>query len=330
MKKIFHAVICVVLISALISANAYADWYDDVKSGCTWVEIKGDGFVADTFCGVEARYNQSDYYYQCNELIMRFYAEAFGLDVLAYSNTGLIMLSEGYAFVKVDKPKKGDVIFVTAAMRNSSSDHWAIVKDYGNGYITMFEQNVVWDGKAAVNRQIKYPSDSYYLFTPVSTGSAPAPKLSGAEEETTEKTTAEVKTTAAKPVSTTAAPKPTTTAKKIETTAAKTTAAKTTAAKTTAVRTTAARTTALMSTTVESKTLPVSTTATPTTAEALITDTYYSFSQYLEYVTETTNGEPEAQKTDSGGKSKAIIASACGVLLLLIIAIAVNLIKKKK
>ncbi|MGN0573422.1 MAG: CHAP domain-containing protein [Acutalibacteraceae bacterium] len=320
MKKIFRALICAVLISALISANAYADWYDDVKSGCTWVEIKGDGFVADTFCGVEARYNESDYYYQCNELIMRFYAEAFGLDVLAYSNTGLIMLSEGYAFAEADKPKKGDIIFVSAAMRNSSSDHWAIVKDYGNGYITMFEQNVVWDGKAAVNRQIEYPSDSYYLFTPVSTGSAPAPTLSGAEEETTEKTTVEVKTTEVKPVSTTSAPKPSTTAKKSETTAAETTA----------VRTTAAKTTALMSTTAESKTVPVSATETATTAEASTAYTYYSFSQYSKYITETAGGEPETEKSDSGGKSTAIIASACGALLLLIIAITVNLIKKKK
>ena len=158
-KKISCVIICVVVLILSVIPLSFADWYDDVKSGCTWVEIKGDNFVADTFCSVDALYSENSYYYQCNELIMRFYKEAYGLDVLAYSNTGLVAMTEGYKFVEAKTPKKGDVIFVSATMRNSSSDHWAIVKDYSGGYITMFEQNVIWDGKAAVNRQIKYPSD---------------------------------------------------------------------------------------------------------------------------------------------------------------------------
>jgi hypothetical protein len=196
-RRFAVTIMCAVLIAASIVTCASADWYDDVKSGCTWLEIKGDNFVADTFCGVDALYNESDSYYQCNELIMRFYDEAYGLDVLAYMNTGLVMLTDGYTFVEAETPKKGDIIYVTAAMRNSGSDHWAIVKDYSDGYITMFEQNVIWDGKAAKNRQIKYPSDSYYLLTPVTLGEAPAPALRGYEQEETStvKTTTKPETT---------------------------------------------------------------------------------------------------------------------------------------
>lgn len=172
--KYISVVAAALLLAAAISVSSFANWYDDVSGG-TYKEIKGKDFVADTFCGVDALYNENDSYYQCNELIMRFYREAFGLEVLAYANTGLVMLTESYAFEPTSEPKKGDVVYCTAAMRGSSSDHWAIVKDYSDGKLTLFEQNVVWEGKAGVGRRLKYPSDSYYLYTPVVSAAMPIP-----------------------------------------------------------------------------------------------------------------------------------------------------------
>lgn len=193
--KYISAVAAALLLAAAISVSSFANWYDDVGGG-TYKEIKGKGFVADTFCGVDALYNENDSYYQCNELIMRFYREAFGLEVLAYANTGLVMLTEGYAFEPTSEPKKGDVVYCTAAMRGSSSDHWAIVKDYSDGKLTLFEQNVVWEGKAGVGRRLKYPSDSYYLYTPVGLGGNADPVPRGVSQTVTEKPTTAAPTTA--------------------------------------------------------------------------------------------------------------------------------------
>ena len=202
--KYISAVAAALLLAAAISVSSFANWYDDVGGG-TYKEIKGKGFVADTFCGVDALYNENDGYYQCNELIMRFYREAFGLEVLAYANTGLVMLTEGYAFEPTSEPKKGDVVYCTAAMRGSSSDHWAIVKDYCDGKLTLFEQNVVWEGKAGVGRRLKYPSDSYYLYTPVGLGGNADPVPRGVSQTVTEKPT-----TTAAPTTKATTSKPTT------------------------------------------------------------------------------------------------------------------------
>lgn len=103
--KYISVVAAALLLAAAISVSSFANWYDDVSGG-TYKEIKGKGFVADTFCGVDALYNENDSYYQCNELIMRFYREAFGLEVLAYANTGLVMLTEGYALSRPPSLRK--------------------------------------------------------------------------------------------------------------------------------------------------------------------------------------------------------------------------------
>lgn len=302
-KKISRIVLCIVVLLLSVIPLSFADWYDDVKSGCTWVEIKGDSFVADTFCSVDALYSENSYYYQCNELIMRFYKEAYGLDVLAYSNTGLIAMTEGYKFVEAKTPKKGDVIFVSAAMRNSSSDHWAIVKDYSGGYITMFEQNVVWDGKAAVNRQIKYPSDSYCLFTLTDENGNSVPLPNGVEKETTVTATTARPTTTKSRVTTTAKVKETTT-KKATTTAP-------------TVKTTAT-------------TLPETTqTALPTTTETTTAEsTTYMFSTVFVL---TTQSQTQMQLPEESGKSKTVfLAITCIILAAAVAAVAIKIIKIQK
>lgn len=230
--KYISAVAAALLLAAAISVSSFANWYDDVGGG-TYKQIKGKGFVADTFCGVDALYNENDGYYQCNELIMRFYREAFGLEVLAYANTGLVMLTEGYAFEPTSEPKKGDVVYCTAAMRGSSSDHWAIVKDYSDGKLTLFEQNVVWEGKAGVGRRLKYPSDSYYLYTPVGLGGNADPVPRGVSQTVTEKPT-----TIAAPTTKATTSKPTTVKQTTVKATVKTTATMTTALSTSAVATT--------------------------------------------------------------------------------------------
>ena len=254
--KYISAVAAALLLAAAISVSSFANWYDDVSGG-TYKEIKGKGFVADTFCGVDALYNENDGYYQCNELIMRFYREAFGLEVLAYANTGLVMLTEGYAFEPTSEPKKGDVVYCTAAMRGSSSDHWAIVKDYSDGKLTLFEQNVVWEGKAGVERRLKYPSDSYYLDTPVGLGGNADPVPRGVSQTVTEKPT-----TTAAPTTKATTSKPTTVKQTTVKATVKTTATMTTALSTSAVATTV--TTALSETATGFTSVP-STTAAPAT-----------------------------------------------------------------
>lgn len=254
--KYISAVAAALLLAATISVSSFANWYDDVGGG-TYKEIKGKGFVADTFCGVDALYNENDGYYQCNELIMRFYREAFGLEVLAYANTGLVMLTEGYAFEPTSEPKKGDVVYCTAAMRGSSSDHWAIVKDYYDGKLTLFEQNVVWEGKAGVGRRLKYPSDSYYLYTPVGLGGNADPVPRGVSQTVTEKPT-----TTAAPTTKATTSKPTTVKQTTVKATVKTTATMTTALSTSAVATTV--TTALSETAMGFTSVP-STTAAPAT-----------------------------------------------------------------
>lgn len=249
--KYISVVAAALLLAAAISVSSFANWYDDVSGG-TYKEIKGKGFVADTFCGVDALYNENDSYYQCNELIMRFYREAFGLEVLAYANTGLVMLTEGYAFEPTSEPKKGDVVYCTVAMRGSSSDHWAIVKDYSDGKLTLFEQNVVWEGKAGVGRRLKYPSDSYYLYTPVGLGGNADPVPRGVSQTVTEKPTTTAAPTTAKPTTV----KQTTVKATVKATATKTTALSTSAV--------ATATTALSETATGFTSVP-STTAVPAT-----------------------------------------------------------------
>lgn len=306
-KKLPCIILCVVVLLLGVAPFSFADWYDDVKSGCTWVEIKGDNFVADTFCSVDALYSENSYYYQCNELIMRFYKEAYGLDVLAYSNTGLIAMTEGYKFVEAKTPKKGDVIFVSAEMRNSSSDHWAIVKDYSGGYITMFEQNVIWDGKAAVNRQIKYPSDSYYLFTLTDENGNSVPLPNGIANETT------VPTTTARP--TTTKSRVTTTAKAKETTTEKATTKKATTTAPT-VKTTA---TTLPETT--------QTTAPATTETTTAESTIYMFSTVFVL---TTQSQTQIQLPEESGKSTTVfLAIACIILAAAVAAVTIRIIKMK-
>lgn len=166
--------ICVPLA---VSAAAASSWYDEVSGG-TYKTITGSPFVADKFYGVEARYDLLSAKYQCNELVNRFYEQAYGLSIFAGLPSGPIMYTTGYEFVTPSVPKTGDIVFTTEEMRKpGAGPHWGIVKSYSNGKITLFEQNVVYQGKAGIDRQLNWPSDYYYLYTPVAKEGYAAPTL---------------------------------------------------------------------------------------------------------------------------------------------------------
>ncbi len=249
LTKCMCVALAVLFCLPCFAALVFADWYDEVSGG-SYAPIIGEPYVAETFCGVEARYSLTTEKYQCNELIMRFYKEAYGLDVMAYMNFGLIMLTEGYDFVTPSVPKKGDVIYSPAKFRKNKSDHWAIVKDYSGGVITLFEQNVKWNGKAGTGRQLKFPSEYYYIYTPVAKAGYPAPVLRGVPAAQQPAVTAAqnpepvtvADETSAQPV-TQASTKAETSTEKASVTAAPVTEAETSAVKADTATTTAAPTT---------------------------------------------------------------------------------------
>lgn len=334
-KKAALAMLCAVLLFVSgIVPDAFADWYDDISSG-RYVEIKGNNYAVDTFNGVDALYNKSGSTYYCNELVIRFYKEAYGLSVSA-GTSGISMNTEGYKFVTPETPKAGDVVYVSASMRGGTSDHWAIVKSYNGSSLTLFEQNVKSGGQAIVDRQLKYPSNSYHLYTPVSTGEKPAPTLGGSKNEETTKplttestsvtTTAATTATTTKPVTTTTTTTaPTTT--KPTTTKPTTTKITTTKPTTTRATTTKATTTTRPSTTVPSTTAP---TTELSTTEATFAVTFLHIEvteNYWQYTTTLPISSDDAE--EGGSKAPIVLGAACGVLAVGVAFLIFMIIKKR-
>lgn len=347
MKKtnnMIRIVSAIMILLSVFAVGAEADWYDEVSGG-SYAPIEGDSYIADTFCGVEAFYSESSYYYQCNELIMRFYREAYGLEVMAYENTGLIMVSKGYKFENPSQPKKGDIIYSPSTFRKGRGDHWAIVKDYSNGVITLFEQNVVWEDngvkKAGTGRKLKFPSDYYYLYTPVSLPGFADPVLPGITETSTA-TTAKA-TTTAKPTTTT---KPTTTAK--STTTAKPTTVKETSKPVTtdkaAAVTAAASTelkitdTSVTGTTAETVITQVETagTAADTSTEhensgkETVSDNYSEESSEIKTVNESALQAETENQVKNNTPKRIIIPCTAVLIVATAAAVLISVIKKKQ
>ncbi len=326
MKKIKSKIFAFLLIVSVIVGlplTAYANWYDEVSGG-SYSLILGEPYVAETFCGVEARYSLTSAYYQCNELVIRFYKEAYGLDVTAYPEAldsigigGLNMVTQGYKFVTPDVPHPGDVIFAPAKFRNGKGDHWAIVKSYSGGKITLFEQNVVYNAKAGTGRTLNYPSNYYYIYTPQAESGYPAPVLKNAPAisvETTAPTTV-VSTTEAK-TTVPATTAPTTVPVTAATTKPITTAVKSTTVKATerpAVSTTVSETESTTEIQVE--------TTVPETEEYLFAEAVYT--EIPEY---TTSPEATVVKKST---IKPIIAIGVAVIAVIAVVTALIIIRKR-
>lgn len=164
--RVVVLMLCIAALCACVQVSAYEKTLD-----CTYLKITGDGFVADTFNGVQARYNLYGKKLYCTELVERYFKEVFGLNVNCRGAGGPVVVgTDKYWFRETDTPQPGDVLFGSARARGVGYNHWAICKtvDAENGVMTLFEQNWRWNGKAGVNRVIPYTDNCYVAYELVS------------------------------------------------------------------------------------------------------------------------------------------------------------------
>lgn len=162
MKKIIGAITLLIALLLILTMTlpVSASWNSDLSGGTVVNVADKDPFKVDSFLGVPSYYSDKTSKYTPTELIARFYKDAYG--GLEVSTSGSpVITTEGYELKIPETPQQGDLIY-------GSGGHWAIVKSYNKskGIITIFEQGNVSDGKAYINRTLKYPSDSYTVFTP--------------------------------------------------------------------------------------------------------------------------------------------------------------------
>lgn len=93
-----------------------------------YVTIVGEGFAADTFCGVDALYNETGATLFCNELIERFYSAVYGVTVFTNSGDITAPSPSGYWFEVTYTPQPGDIAYASAEARERYGNHYAIVK----------------------------------------------------------------------------------------------------------------------------------------------------------------------------------------------------------
>ena len=158
LKKTLTFIIMLVVISCAFTALAAH------TEPTVYVPIEGSNFVVDELHGVPAYYNRYDRQWQCVEYMRRYYLEVFGVKMSVDYNSAYIIEGEG-EFEKAETPRTGDVVYWPSYLRAVNYGHVAIVKSYADGVITLIEQNWRYNGKAAVERQITWPSNGYYVFT---------------------------------------------------------------------------------------------------------------------------------------------------------------------
>ena len=164
MQKIFRRLSAALLCLALLAAPALAA---EATIRSDYVVIEGENFVADTFCGVDALYNETGRTLFCNELIERFYSAVYGVSMYTDNGSLTVTSPSGCWFEVTYAPQPGDIAYASAEARERYGNHYAIVKsvDEAGGTVTLFEQNWVWDGKAGVNRGIPYDGGCYTFYT---------------------------------------------------------------------------------------------------------------------------------------------------------------------
>lgn len=173
-KLRFGAALCSAALAAAVFMPASAS--EGIIS-CTYVDIEGEGFVADTFNGVEARYNECGETINCSELIVRYFEEVYGLEVYMPDTMIYVRDRDDLYFELTDEPKAGDVMVGSAEARGKDYNHWALVKECNGDTLTVFEQNWTWGGQAGVNRIIEYPNPCYEIYTLKSTSGLPVKTL---------------------------------------------------------------------------------------------------------------------------------------------------------
>ena len=116
--RMFALALCLSVCLAALAVPALAA---DETLDVTYVEISGDGFVADTMDGVEARYNLYGPTLYCVELITRYYAEVYGLEIRCSGGAPAVLNNPDLYFEKTDNPQPGDVMYGSAAAMTPTS-----------------------------------------------------------------------------------------------------------------------------------------------------------------------------------------------------------------
>ena len=96
MQKKFRRLAAAILCLTLLAVPALAA---EATIDLDYVTIVGEGFVADTFCGVDALYNETGATLFCNELIERFYSAVYGVDV--YTDNGNITAASPAGYCQI-------------------------------------------------------------------------------------------------------------------------------------------------------------------------------------------------------------------------------------
>ena len=167
LKRLLPVILAIALLSAISPAALASESSDIISSSWKTIEPTGTT-VVDTIDGVEARYSmEGGRGFSCRELVTRYYSEA--RNIRMFDGHDLPSSSEkGWYFKTLtpnDTPKPGDVVYWPVELRDKDYSHWALVKSYSNGVITLIEQNWKWENKAGFDRKIKYPGTSYYVYT---------------------------------------------------------------------------------------------------------------------------------------------------------------------
>ena len=175
LKKLIP-VLSVFLIFAF-AVSSHASFSDDVKGGSQVSITNAEPFIATSFIGVNSYYSLTETKYTSEELVVRFYRDAYKMSI-STGAAGPSLNTDGYAFTRPVTPVQGDIVYVPG------EGHWAIVKSYTRGRITLFEQDVRNENKAVINRVVKYPSDSYTVYSPRAVRGNAYPTLRNAETGT--------------------------------------------------------------------------------------------------------------------------------------------------
>ncbi len=171
MKKTIRITALLLALVLAFPCAALAGENEDIVS-CSWVTIKNSaGFSHDEIDGVKAYpYNQ------CNDLVIRYYEEVYGVDMWVGIDPPVAFPSDDpfawmfgvpseYDFYIISgNPRRGDVVYWSPEKRNKDYAHSALVKSYENGVITLIEQNWNSGGKAAFERKVAYPSSDYDVY----------------------------------------------------------------------------------------------------------------------------------------------------------------------
>ncbi len=164
--------LCVSLFCGIVGADA------EVTLDITYLPIEGNGFVADTLHGVPALYNETGPVLYCSELVERYYAEVYGLQV-CLPGAPIVVGNDTYWFEKTTQPMTGDVAYASASARERDYGHYALVKyaDENTDTVTLIEQNWGWNGCAGFNRVIPYDGACYTFYRLCSRNGRSQPKL---------------------------------------------------------------------------------------------------------------------------------------------------------